>query len=227
MQKTRKYAIIENMTKDNLKIYDLLDEMHHDADCELNFNSPFELLVAVVLSAQCTDKRVNQVTSELFKIANTPEAFVKMPVEELERHIFSCGFYHNKAKAIKSLSQSVSDMGGMPKSRDELMKLQGVGRKTANVVAAVAYGENAIAVDTHVFRVANRIGLAHAKTPEQTEQQLMLAFDESLWSHLHHLLIFHGRYTCHSQRPECDKCLVRECCQYYKKLTSGMPVGQK
>lgn len=151
------------MTKDNLKIYDLLDEMHHDADCELNFNSPFELLVAVVLSAQCTDKRVNQVTSELFKIANTPEAFVKMPVEELERHIFSCGFYHNKAKAIKSLSQSVLDMGGMPKSRDELMKLQGVGRKTANVVAAVAYGENAIAVDTHVFRVANRIGLAHAK----------------------------------------------------------------
>ena len=102
------------MTKDNLKIYDLLDEMHHDADCELNFDSPFELLVAVVLSAQCTDKRVNQVTSELFKIANTPEAFVKMPVEELERHIFSCGFYHNKAKAIKSLSQSVLDMGGIP-----------------------------------------------------------------------------------------------------------------
>lgn len=114
-------------------------------------------------------------------------------------------------------------MGGMPTTRDELMKLAGVGRKTANVVAAVAYGENAIAVDTHVFRVANRIGLVRAKTPEQAEEQLMSAFDENLWSHLHHLLIFHGRYTCHSQRPECDKCLVRGFCEYYKKLTSGIP----
>lgn len=227
LQKTTKYAIIENMTEDNLKIYKLLDEMHNNADCELNFRSPFELLVAVVLSAQCTDKRVNQVTSELFKVANTPQDFVDMPIDELEKHIFSCGFYHNKAKAIKSLSQSVLDMGGMPSSRDELMKLCGVGRKTANVVAAVAYGENAIAVDTHVFRVANRLGLVHAKTPEQTEQQLMSAFDENLWSHLHHLLIFHGRYICHSQRPECDKCLVREYCEYYKKLTSGMPVEHK
>ena len=215
------------MTEDNKQIYELLDEMHYDADCELNFDSPFELLVAVVLSAQCTDKRVNKVTSELFKIASTPQDFVNMDVEELEKHIFSCGFYHNKARAIKSLSQSVLDMGGMPTTRDELMKLRGVGRKTANVVAAVAYGENAIAVDTHVFRVANRIGIAHAKTPEQTENALMQAFDENLWSHLHHLLIFHGRYTCHSQRPECDKCLVREYCEYYRKITSGEPIERK
>ncbi len=206
------------MTKENEKIYELLDEMHHEADCELHFETPFELLVAVVLSAQCTDKRVNQVTSELFKIAPTPQDFVNMDVEELEKQIFSCGFYHNKAKAIKSLSQSILDMGGMPKTRDELMKLRGVGRKTANVVAAVAYGENAIAVDTHVFRVANRIGITHAKTPEQTELQLMDAFDENLWGHLHHLLIFHGRYTCHSQRPDCKECLLKECCEYHKKL---------
>ena len=223
MQNALVCAIIVNMTKDNKKIYDLLDQMHYDADCELNFDSPFELLVAVVLSAQCTDKRVNQVTSELFKVASTPQEFADMDICELEKYIFSCGFYHNKAKAIKSLSQSILDMGGMPTTRDELMKLAGVGRKTANVVAAVAYGENAIAVDTHVFRVANRIGLVHTKTPEQTEEQLMSAFDENLWSHLHHLLIFHGRYTCHSQRPECDKCLVRGYCEYYQKLTSGIP----
>ena len=226
MQKASNYAIIVSMTQRNEKIYELLDQMHYDADCELNFGSPFELLVAVVLSAQCTDKRVNQVTNELFKVASTPQDFVNMDVEELEKHIFSCGFYHNKARAIKSLSQSILDMGGMPTTRDELMKLRGVGRKTANVVAAVAFGENAIAVDTHVFRVANRIGIVHAKTPEQTELALMQAFDENLWSHLHHLLIFHGRYTCHSQRPECDKCLLREYCEHYKKMTSGNPISK-
>lgn len=203
----------------DVQIYQLLDQMHHTADCELNYATPFELLVAVVLSAQCTDKRVNKVTDELFKIANTPEQFANMDVEELERHIFSCGFYHNKAKAIKSLSASIIARGGMPTTRDELMMLDGVGRKTANVVYAVAYGGNAIAVDTHVFRVANRLGIVHAKTPEQTEVALMSAFDEELWSHLHHLLIFHGRYVCHSQRPECDKCNVRELCEYYKKIT--------
>ena len=112
-------------------------------------------------------------------------------------------------------------MGGMPKSRDELMKLQGVGRKTANVVAAVAYGENAIAVDTHVFRVANRIGLVNADTPEKVEQALKDAFDKDKWSHLHHLLIFHGRYVCKSQHPQCDKCNLREYCAYYAKVSKS------
>lgn len=207
------------MRDTDVQIYQRLDEMHHMADCELNYSTPFELLVAVVLSAQCTDKRVNKVTEELFKVANTPEAFAKMDIDELERRIFSCGFYHNKAKAIKSLSASILARGGMPTTRDELMTLDGVGRKTANVVYAVAYGGNAIAVDTHVFRVSNRLGIVHTKTPEQTELALMQAFDEELWSHLHHLLIFHGRYVCHSQRPECDKCSVRELCEYYKKIT--------
>lgn len=200
------------------QIYERLDTLHHQAECELNYSTPFELLVAVVLSAQCTDKRVNKVTSELFKVANTPQAFVEMDTQELEERIFSCGFYHNKAKAIKNLSASILERGGMPTTRDELMQLEGVGRKTANVVYAVAYGGNAIAVDTHVFRVANRLGIVHTKTPEQTEQALMQAFDEELWSHLHHLLIFHGRYVCHSQRPECDKCNVREFCEHYSKL---------
>ncbi len=211
------------MTKDNGEIYRLLDSMHGGAECELNFGSPFELLVAVVLSAQCTDKRVNAVTAELFKVANTPQQFVDMPAEELERRIFSCGFYRNKARAIKELSASIIELGGMPDTREELMQLRGVGRKTANVVYAVAYGGNAIAVDTHVFRVANRIGLVDAKTPEQTEEQLMLNFDENLWSHLHHLLIFQGRYVCHSRNPECGVCALKEYCKHYKKNIGQRP----
>lgn len=204
------------MNAQNEKIYRLLGEMHKDADCELDFGSPFQLLVAVILSAQCTDKRVNMITEELFKHASTPEDFVAMPVEELEKLIFSCGFYHNKAKAIKEASASIVEGGGMPTDREGLMKLRGVGRKTANVVYAVAYGGNAIAVDTHVFRVSNRLGIASAKTPEETERQLMAAFDEDKWGHLHHLLIFHGRYTCHSQKPDCAACLLKEECNYYK-----------
>lgn len=207
------------MTEENKKIYDLLDSVHGSADCELDFGTPFQLLVAVVLSAQCTDKRVNKVTQELFKVANTPEDFANMDIETLEKYIFSCGFYHNKAKAIKSLSMDILKRGGMPTTRDELMQLQGVGRKTANVVYAVAYHGHAIAVDTHVFRVANRIGLVNAKTPEQTEEGLMNAFDENLWSHLHHLLIFQGRYVCHSQRPNCAECVLKEHCNYYKKIS--------
>ena len=204
------------MNAQNERIYRLLGEMHKDADCELNFGSPFQLLVAVILSAQCTDKRVNMITEELFKHASTPEDFVAMPVEELEKLIFSCGFYHNKARAIKEASASIVEGGGMPTDREGLMKLRGVGRKTANVVYAVAYGGNAIAVDTHVFRVSNRLGIASAKTPEETERQLMAAFDEDKWGHLHHLLIFHGRYTCHSQKPDCAACLLKEECNYYK-----------
>lgn len=200
----------------NEKIYGLLEQMHGGADCELDFGTPFQLLVAVILSAQCTDKRVNMITDKLFKIASTPEDFAAMPVEELERHIFSCGFYHNKAKAIKEASASIIEMGGMPTTREELMKLCGVGRKTANVVYAVAYGGNAIAVDTHVFRVSNRLGIVSAKTPEETERQLMAAFDEDKWSHLHHLLIFHGRYVCHSQKPNCAECKLTEVCKYYQ-----------
>ncbi len=197
--------------------------MHPDAACELNFASPFELLVAVILSAQCTDKRVNMITPALFREANTPEQFVAMPTEKLERLIFSCGFYHNKARAIKEASQSIVEMGKMPETREELMKLRGVGRKTANVVYAVAYGGDAIAVDTHVFRVSNRIGLVNAKTPEETEKQLMAEFDSSLWNSLHHLLIFHGRYVCHAQRPDCAGCLLADNCKYRKEHGTESP----
>lgn len=205
------------MKTEDKEIFEALGRMHPDAQCELNFGTPFQLLVAVILSAQCTDKRVNAVTKELFKKASTPEDFVAMPVEELEKEIFSCGFYHSKAKAVKEMSASVVEMGGVPETREELMKLRGVGRKTANVVTAVAFDANAIAVDTHVFRVSNRIGLADARTPEETEKQLMARFDEELWNRLHHLLIFHGRYTCKAQKPDCEGCELKKCCKYYLK----------
>ena len=205
------------MTKNNREIYNILADLHENAQCELNFSTPFELIVAVILSAQCTDKRVNMVTERLFKIASTPEAFVAIPIEELEEHIKSCGFYHNKAKALKEMSESVLAMGGvLPDTREELMKLRGVGRKTANVVSAVAFGKNAIAVDTHVFRVSNRIGIADAGTPEKVEEQLMAGFDEELWSRLHHYLIFHGRYMCKAQKPNCEDCPLKSHCKYYK-----------
>ena len=207
------------MTEQNLTIYRLLDQAHPDAKCELDYSTPFELLVAVVLSAQCTDKRVNRVTAELFKVASTPRQFADMSLDELERRIFSCGFYHNKAVAIKKLSEEILQNGGMPNTFEGLEKLSGVGRKTANVVCSEAYGLPAIAVDTHVFRVANRLGLVNEKTPEATEKSLMNAFDRDKWSHLHHLLIFQGRYVCKSQRPECDKCNLRAYCNYYKKLS--------
>lgn len=204
------------MTKTNEEIYNILADLHKDAQCELNFTTPFELLVAVILSAQCTDKRVNMVTDKLFKLASTPEDFVAMPIEELEGHIHSCGFYHNKAKAIKEMSSSVLALGGVPTTRDELMKLSGVGRKTANVVTAVAFGGNAIAVDTHVFRVSNRLGIANGDTPEKVEEQLMAGFDEEVWSKLHHYLIFHGRYVCTAKKPNCGDCPLKNHCNHYK-----------
>ena len=162
------------------KILKELSRLYPDAQPALHFASPYELLVAVILSAQCTDERVNLVTKELFSYANTPQKMVRLTQEELEKAIFSCGFYHNKAKHILSMSRDILDKfgGEVPNTRDELMLLAGVGRKTANVVYAVAFGGNAIAVDTHVFRVSNRLGLAEGKTPNEVEEGLMRAIPE-------------------------------------------------
>lgn len=216
LKRTAKSVKMVAMTKENEQIFNILEKMHPDAHCELEFSTPFELLVAVILSAQCTDKRVNIVTKELFKVANTPEQLAVIDRNELENLIHSCGFYHNKANSLIEMSKSVLALGGMPTTRDGLMQLQGVGRKTANVVYAVAYGGNAIAVDTHVFRVSNRIGLVNATTPDDTEQQLMSAFDEEKWSQLHHFLIFLGRYTCTAKNPKCDECELKNYCKYCK-----------
>lgn len=200
-------------------VFEALAASHPDAKCELHFTTPFELLVAVILSAQCTDKRVNIATDKLFKVYNTPEQFAALDEEELKPYIFSCGFYNNKAKNIIGMAKAlVKDYGGIvPKTLEELTGLDGVGRKTASVVLAVAFGIPAMPVDTHVFRVSNRIGLVSASTVEKTEEQLSAAFPKEEWNALHHYLIFHGRYVCHAGKPDCLNCAVPPYCKYYKE----------
>lgn len=187
--------------------------------CELNYGSIFELLVAVILSAQCTDKRVNSVTKELFKKYNKPEDFVNVSTEELEKLIFSCGFYKNKAKNIKKMSKDLIEKynGEVPSTIEELMALSGVGRKTANVVLSEGFKKNAFAVDTHVFRVSHRLSLSKAKTADKTEFDLKQVFDENLWSEIHFYMVLFGRYICKSQRPKCEECKLKQYCQYYKE----------
>lgn len=193
--------------------------LYPDAQPALKFKTPYELLVAVILSAQCTDERVNKVTGVLFAEYDTPEKMLSLSQEALERYIYSCGFYHNKAKHILSASADiVQKFGGeVPSTLEELQTLAGVGRKTANVVFAVAFGGDAIAVDTHVFRVSNRLGLASGKTPEQVEKGLMQVIPQELWSKAHHYLIWHGRKVCHSQRPDCEHCTLNRLCSFYQK----------
>lgn len=181
----------------------------------LKFRSPYELLVAVVLSAQCTDERVNKVTEVLFKEYNTPEKMVTLSQAELEKYIFSCGFYRAKAEHILSASADIINKfgGQVPDNLNDLQSLAGVGRKTANVVYSVAFHGNAIAVDTHVFRVSNRLGLASAKDVLNVEKQLMAIIDEKDWSKSHHYLIYLGRSFCKSQSPNCKECPVNALCE--------------
>ncbi len=195
-----------------------LEKLYPDAKPALHFRSPYELLVAVVLSAQCTDERVNKVTKVLFEHYDTPEKMIALSQEELEKYIFSCGFYHNKAKHILSASRDILEKfgGQVPETLEELQTLAGVGRKTANVVYAVAFGGDAIAVDTHVFRVSNRLGLASGNTPQKVEEGLQKAIPKELWSIAHHYLIWHGRRVCHSQKPDCAGCTLKEFCADYK-----------
>ena len=198
----------------NEEILKELERLYPDARPALHFRSPYELLVAVVLSAQCTDERVNRVTAELFREYNTPETMLTLPQEELEKKIFSCGFYHNKAKHILSASRDILERfgGEVPATLEELQTLAGVGRKTANVVYSVAFGGDAIAVDTHVSRVSNRLGLASGKTPEAVEEGLMRTIPKERWSEAHHWLIWHGRRVCHSRRPDCERCTLAPLC---------------
>lgn len=203
----------------NEKILLELERLYPDAKPALLFSSPYELLVAVILSAQCTDERVNKVTEVLFQEHNTPETMLKLSQDELEQYIFSCGFYRNKAAHILSASQDIlaKFAGQVPDNLEDLQSLAGVGRKTANVVYSVAFGGAAIAVDTHVFRVANRTGLATGNTPEKVEEGLMQAIPKDKWSKAHHWLIWHGRRVCHSQKPDCAHCTLREWCVFYSE----------
>lgn len=204
---------------DEKELREILQKTYPDAKCELDFNTPFQLLVATILSAQCTDKRVNQVTEKLFAAYSTPQDFAALTPEQLEPLIFSCGFYRNKAKNIIAASRSIVEKfgGEVPTDFDDLLNLAGVGRKTANVVSANAFGADAIAVDTHCFRVGRRLGLSDGKTPEAVEKDLSAYFGEGSRASAHHLLIFHGRYTCHSRKPECEKCPLTGNCRYFKE----------
>lgn len=196
-----------------------LEKLYPDAKPALHFTTPYELLVAVVLSAQCTDERVNKVTAVLFEKYSTPEAMLTLSQEELEKYIFSCGFYRMKAAHILSASKDILEKfgGEVPSTIEELTSLAGVGKKTANVVYSVAFGGDAIAVDTHVFRVSNRLGLAKGKTPLLVEAGLNKAIPKAAWSKAHHWLIWHGRKVCHSQKPNCAGCTLAPYCDYAKK----------
>jgi len=205
------------------KITKILEEKYYGAYCALVYTTPFELLVATILSAQCTDKRVNIITERLFKLYNTPQAFAALEPHELEPHIKSAGVYRNKALAIVMTSRRLLEhySGQVPKDLSELMTLRGVGRKTANVVISNAFGGDAIAVDTHVLRVSNRIGLANAKTPFETEKHLMKALPKESWSRFHHYLIWHGRNVCKARRPLCDICDISTWCKYFNEKEKG------
>lgn len=201
------------------KIYEYLKSLFNEASCELNFKNNYELLVAVVLSAQCTDKRVNLTTPALFEKYPTVLEMANAKQEEVEEIIKPCGFYHNKAKNIVSACKDIVETHGgvVPSEFKDLLKLSGVGRKTANVVMAVGFGKDAIAVDTHVFRVSKRLGLSNGETPEKVEFDLMKRFDKTLWSETHHMLIHFGRYVCKAQKPLCEKCELKDKCLYFKK----------
>lgn len=203
-----------------------LEKLYYDAKPALKFSSPYELLVAVILSAQCTDERVNKVTEILFEKHNTPQSMLLLTQPQLEKYIFSCGFYRMKAEHILSASRDILDKfgGEVPSTVEELMSLAGVGKKTANVVYSVAFGGDAIAVDTHVFRVSNRLGLAKGDTPLEVEAGLNKAIPKKDWSKAHHWLIYHGRRVCHSQRPNCESCTLKEFCDYAK---SGKGASKK
>jgi len=199
------------------RVFEELQVLYPEARPELHFSNAYEVLVATILSAQCTDRRVNMVTSRLFPKYPDAYAMAKLEPEELEPEIRECGLYRNKAKNIVAACRAiVSEHGGVvPSTREELMKLPGVGQKTAGVVLLAAFGDDQIPVDTHVFRVSRRIGLADATTAEGVEKQLRDILPRETWSHAHHLLIWHGRRMCHARGPECGRCPLRgELCQY-------------
>lgn len=201
---------------DRIKLEELeiLEEVYRGAIPELKFDSVFELLVAVILSAQCTDKRVNQVTQILFPIANTPEKILQLGQARLEEIIRPCGYFRAKAKHIVASAQILIDEygGEVPSEFDELIKLPGVGRKTANVVTSVAFKTPAIAVDTHVFRLANRLKLAEGKTPLEVEVGLQKIIPREKWADAHHWLIWHGREICKARNPKCNDCPLLKVC---------------
>lgn len=209
------------MREKTKEIIKLLKKEYPDAKCELNYETPFQLLVATILSAQTTDKKVNQVTKTLFRDYPDLESFSKMTQEELENRIRVIGLYRNKSKNLLMMCKQLKENfnGEVPKTIEEISSLAGAGRKTANVVLSNAFNIPAIAVDTHVFRVSNRIGLADGKNVLEVEKQLQKEITKDLWSLTHHLIIFHGRRCCTAKSPKCFNCIINKYCKYYKEIT--------
>lgn len=201
------------------KIFDILKKEYPEVHSALEFKSPFELLVATILSAQCTDARVNIVTQELFKRYKKPEDYLNVPQAELEKDIFSTGFYKQKAKSIRNCCGELIEKhnGKVPKDFDELVKLSGVGRKTASVVAGNAFGIPAIAVDTHVKRLSNLLGFISSDDPEKIEYKLKELLPESYWINSSHWLATHGRNVCFARKPNCGECVIGKLCPSYMK----------
>ncbi|BCX89307.1 endonuclease III [Methylomarinovum tepidoasis] len=200
-------------------IFERLAKAIPNPTTELEYRTPFELLVAVVLSAQATDKSVNRATAELFKVADTPEKMLALGEEGLKRYIRHIGLYNTKARNLIALCRQLIEKHGgqVPRTRKELEALPGVGRKTANVILNTLYGEPTIAVDTHIFRVANRTGLAPGRTVREVEEKLNRYTPEEFKQDAHHLLILHGRYVCTARNPKCDRCVIRDLCEYPEK----------
>lgn len=202
---------------DAIKIIENLKEYYPEATCSLNFETPFQMTVAVMLSAQCTDERVNKTTPVLFEKYGTPEAMSKIELEELEKIIHPCGFYKNKAKNIKATAEIIVNKydGIVPNTMEELMKLPGVGRKSANVIMLEAFNSpQGIAVDTHAKRISNRLGLSNNSTPEKIEQDLINLFPKKYFYDVNHLLVWHGRNICIARKPKCDECPVNKLCKF-------------
>lgn len=201
---------------DRIDFFHRLQQVIPEPTTELEYRTPFELLVAVILSAQATDVGVNKATGRLYRVANTPEAIAALGVDGLKKYIRTIGLYNTKAEnIIKTCHILIEQHGGeVPRDRKSLEALPGVGRKTANVVLNTAFGEPTIAVDTHIFRVANRTGLAPGKTPLQVEQKLLRVVPPAYLKDAHHWLILHGRYTCKARKPACSECIVRDLCGF-------------
>lgn len=199
------------------QIVEEFDKLIPEPKCELNYKSPYELLVAVILSAQCTDKRVNEVTENLFKTYNTPEKMITLSQDKLGKLIYSCGFYNAKSKAILEASKDIVDKfgGQVPSTMEELTSLRGVGRKTANVMISEAFKGDAFAVDTHVLRVSNRLGLTKNDNPDLVEQDLKKFFNQKNWSKLHYQMVLFGRYKCKAIKPDCVGCPFQKICSYF------------
>lgn len=209
----------KKLTKNEIReVLVKLEELYEGAESELDYENPFQLLIATILAAQCTDKRVNQVTAKLFNHYETPYDFLNLTEEELGVWIKSCGFYNSKSRNILETCRILVDRydGQVPQTREELMELPGVGRKTANVVISNVFDQPAIAVDTHVFRVSNRLGLASSDDVNKTEEDLMRNIPKGKWSEAHHWLIYHGRRVCKARKPQCEICTLNDICLHYK-----------